>query len=64
MEDKQYRCQICGRMVKTEHALGHIKAEEYIISLIKKDHPEWNDKGVSCPQCLNYYRELVDKTEI
>ena len=64
MEEKLYKCQICGRMIHEKHALGHIKAEEYIIHLIKKDHPKWDEKDASCPKCVAYYRELVDKTEI
>ena len=64
MKEDLYKCQMCGRMVHKEHALGHIKAEEYLIELIKKDHPEWKDKEASCPKCISYYRELIDKTEV
>jgi hypothetical protein len=64
MEQKKYKCQICGRMVHEEHALVHVKADEYLIELIKKDHPQWQEKDKSCPKCIAYYRELVDKAEI
>ncbi|MGE5280356.1 MAG: hypothetical protein ACM3L6_06410 [Deltaproteobacteria bacterium] len=59
-----YVCSICNRNVKEEHALAHVKAEEYLITLIKKDHPEWKESGGSCPQCLDYYRKLVRETDV
>ncbi|MBL7081927.1 MAG: hypothetical protein ISS44_05130, partial [Candidatus Omnitrophica bacterium] len=43
-EPRQYKCQICGRMIHEEHALMHAKAEEYLMNLIKKDHPQWQQK--------------------
>jgi hypothetical protein len=42
----------------------HAKAEEYMINLIKKDHPEWNKGKKTCNACIDYYRELVKKAEI
>ncbi|MBU2251791.1 MAG: hypothetical protein KKH25_05990 [Candidatus Omnitrophica bacterium] len=59
-----YQCQICQRMIHQEHSLEHIKAEEYIIELIKKDHKQWQHKGPTCRECIEYYRRLVNETEI
>jgi hypothetical protein len=59
-----YLCQICNRVIDEEAALTHIKAEEYILHLIKKDHPEWKEDKETCPRCVNYYRELIKKAEI
>jgi len=64
LEEKIYQCQICRRAIHTEHAIEHIKAEEYIINLIKKDHPKWQHKGPTCEDCLQYYRKLVKDAEI
>ena len=64
MEDKQYKCQICGRMVHEKHALAHAKAEEYLIRLIRNDHPQWHEDETSCPKCIAYYRDLINKTEV
>jgi len=61
---KTYQCQICQRMIKEKHSLEHIKAEEYLIELIKKDHKQWQHKGPTCRECLEYYRRLVKETEI
>lgn len=63
-EGNKYKCQLCERMVHEDHALEHIKAEEYIIKLINKDHPQWKHKDPLCRECIAYYRKLVDNTEI
>ncbi|MEI8348537.1 MAG: hypothetical protein WCI77_00145 [Candidatus Omnitrophota bacterium] len=61
---KKYKCQICARAIHQEHALEHIKAEEYLINLIKKDHPQWQIKDVTCKECIEYYRKLIKDAEI
>ncbi|MFH1504995.1 MAG: hypothetical protein ABIH08_06395 [Candidatus Omnitrophota bacterium] len=61
---KKYKCQICNRMIHEENSLEHIKAEEYIVGLIKKDHSHWQDKEPTCQECVDYYRKLVKETEI
>ncbi len=61
---KKYKCQICERMIDEKVALSHAKAEEYIISLIKKEHPEWQKNKETCQECLEYYKKLVKETEI
>ncbi len=64
LNDKTYQCQICSRTVHQQHALEHIKAEEYLIELIKKDHPQWKHKGPTCQECIEYYRKLIKDAEI
>lgn len=64
LQGKKYKCQICNRMIHKEHSLEHIKAEEYIINLIKKDHSHWKHKDPTCQDCVEYYRKLVKETEI
>ena len=60
----KYRCQICDRDIDDFASLAHIKAEEYLIDLIRRDHPQWHkDKG-TCPECLEYYRKLIKESEI
>ena len=51
-------------MVHESHSLEHIKAEEYLISLIQKDHPQWQDKEPTCKECIEYYQKLVKDSEI
>lgn len=60
----EYICSICNRPVDESSALTHVKAEEYLLGLIKKDHPEWQKEKGACPQCLDYYRELIKKAKI
>lgn len=57
---KAYVCQICNRRIDKKVALTHVKAEEYLLGLIKKDHPEWRDDKES----IAYYRELIKAAEI
>ncbi len=61
---KQYKCQICGRQIDTKAALMHVKAEEYLINLIRKDHPKWKNGSKACDACADYYRKLVNDAEI
>lgn len=60
----KYRCQLCQREIDERVALTHIKTEEYLIDLIKKDHPEWNKDKKTCHSCVEYYRRLVNEAEI
>ena len=62
--DGKYVCQICAREIDESVALMHVKAEEYILDLIKRDHPEWNNGQGTCHECVDYYRKLVNKAEI
>ena len=60
----KHRCQICGKDVDDAVGIAHIKAEEYILELIRKDHPEWDKAKGTCDLCLEYYRELIKRSEI
>ncbi|MBI3083140.1 MAG: hypothetical protein HYY90_02075 [Candidatus Omnitrophica bacterium] len=44
--------------------LAHAKAEEYLIGLIKRDHPEWAEPNGACHGCEAYYRVLVERTGV
>jgi len=59
-----YVCPICNRIVNEARALTHVKAEEYLLGLIKKDHPEWKESGGACPDCIAYYRRLIKEANI
>lgn len=60
----KYRCRICDRDIDDYVSISHIKAEEYIIGLIRRDHPEWKESDLTCHRCIEYYRKLVKQTEI
>jgi protein-arginine kinase activator protein McsA len=53
-----------NREIEEKAALTHIRAEEYLLGLIKKDHPEWKESDPACAQCISYYRELIKKAKI
>lgn len=61
---EKYTCQICDRVIDEKNALSHVKAEEYLLSLIKKDHPQWRGQKETCPECIEYYRNLINKAKI
>lgn len=63
-EGTRYKCQICGRMIHETQAIEHVKAEEYLIGLIKKDHPQWQHRDTTCKECIDYYKRLVEEAEI
>jgi len=60
----KYKCQICDREIDDFASITHIKAEEYIIDLIRRDHPEWKEEEKTCHKCVEYYRKLVKEAEI
>ena len=59
-----YHCPRCGRSIEESKLLPHVKAEEYLIELIKRDHPKWVQSDGKCPPCKAYYRSLVEQTGV
>ncbi|MFA5356087.1 MAG: hypothetical protein WC301_01590 [Candidatus Omnitrophota bacterium] len=60
----KYKCQICQREIDDFASIAHIKAEEYLMELILKAHPEWHESRKTCHKCVDYYRKLVKDAEI
>ncbi|MFA5411643.1 MAG: hypothetical protein WC321_07325 [Candidatus Omnitrophota bacterium] len=60
----KYRCQLCNRDIDDFVSISHIKTEEYLIDLIRRDHPEWKESKETCHKCIEYYRKLVKDAEI
>jgi DNA-directed RNA polymerase subunit RPC12/RpoP len=60
----KYRCSICDRDIDDFVSIAHIKAEEYLLALIRRDHPEWKDEDIACHKCIEYYRKLIKESEI
>ena len=38
----------------------HDIAEQYMLDIIKSEHPEWVEKDGSCTRCEEYYYYLDD----
>lgn len=60
----KYKCQICEKEIDEFASIMHIKAEEYLIDLIRKDHPEWHEDKQTCHKCVEYYRKLIKEAEL
>ena len=60
----KYKCQICEREIDDYVSIMHIKTEEYLINLIRRDHPELKEDDKTCHKCIEYYRKLVKDAEI
>ena len=60
----RYQCHRCGKYIESSSVLAHAKAEEYLIGLIKRDHPEWVEAEGTCHRCEDYYQALVERTGI
>ncbi len=39
-------------------------AEQYMLEVIKNEHPEWVEKDGSCKRCEEYYYNLDDLVDI
>lgn len=63
-KERMYRCSRCGKIIRGSLLLVHTKAEEYIIELLKRDHPEWVDHNGACSHCEQYYQALVERAGI
>ena len=60
----QYQCPRCGRYIEGSSVLAHAKAEEYLVGLIKRDHPAWVEPKGTCLRCETFYQALVERTGI
>ncbi len=47
-------CNVCGDETETLQDI----AEQYVLDLIKKDHPEWVESSGACSKCVEYYKSL------
>ena len=57
MEDPpNAKCALCGHEAAN---VGEL-AKDFVIDLIRRDHPEWVREDGACPKCLAYYASLED----
>ena len=42
----------------------HDIAEQYLLEIIKSEHPEWVEDDGSCSRCEEYYNHLDDLIEL
>jgi len=47
-------CPLCGKPVDS---VEHI-TEQWVLSEIRKEHPDWVEKNGICSKCVAYYRNL------
>lgn len=58
-------CALCGHEIPRSYLRVHTAAErkqieEYTISFIKSQHPEWTEQDATCQQCWDYYKHLLN----
>lgn len=42
----------------------HYEFEQYVLDVIKKEHPEWVESDGTCPRCMDYYRSLDNAIQL
>lgn len=47
-------CPLCNKPVDS---IEHI-TEQWLLDVIRKEHPEWIEKNGLCTKCIAYYRNL------
>ena len=57
------RCPVCGQMIDSRELAAHIQADNesirsYILSAIRRAHPEWIASDGACPKCWDRYLSL------
>ena len=55
---KKIFCPVCKKMEDKDLVDLCKTAYDYIAEVIKKDHPEWQEKDGACPKCVEYYQNL------
>ncbi|MFH1360792.1 MAG: hypothetical protein ABIJ41_07170 [Candidatus Omnitrophota bacterium] len=55
----EYQCDVCGKKVTGDSLMFIRHSEEHIADVIKKKHPEWDEKNGICLKCLDYYRKEI-----
>ena len=53
-------CPLCG---KSNDSLEHV-AEQWLLSEIRKEHPDWVENNGGCSKCVAYYRNLDNVIEL
>ena len=52
----KYTCSLCGSQVHEEFRTLHEDAEQWLISRIKRHHPEWVSSDGACGPCIEEFR--------
>ena len=57
------KCALCGEVVPADELQAHLKEDsdeirDYVISVIRKNNPEWVAEDGSCPKCWEHFRNL------
>ena len=53
-------CPLCGQPTSQLHRV----VEQYVISVIRRENPDWIEADGSCPACIEYYNNLDDAVEV
>lgn len=47
-------CTLCNNEANDLYRI----AEEYVLGVIKKEHPEWVEENGACQKCVEHYKAL------
>ena len=51
--------------MKSEENIDHTDlAEQYVLSIIRDEHPEWIERDGTCKRCEQYYKALDTLVDI
>ena len=62
-EVRDVACPLCGDLVPAEDLRAHLRTDDdeirnYVLSLIRTNHPQWVESDGTCAKCVEYYRRL------
>ena len=48
------KCTVCGKETEDLYRI----AEQYLLDVIKAEHPDWVEENGACKKCVEYYHAL------
>ena len=57
------KCVLCGEVVSADQLKAHLEEDneeirDYVLSVIRKNNPNWVAEDGSCAKCWEHYRNL------
>ncbi len=55
----KYICPICGLEIERDLVKFLSHADEHVIEVVKRQHPEWVSGDGLCEKCLDHYKQSL-----
>jgi hypothetical protein len=52
------RCPVCKKFVEEDMVKLCQEADDWILTTIRRAHPDWIETDGSCSKCIEYYKRL------